>query len=190
MRESVRFFGSFLAHPLQVGAIVPTSRRTVRHMLDMADIPAGLSVAEFGAGTGVYTSEILQRAAPDAQVLAFEIDPVLASKLSARLEDRRLRVINDSVERVEDYLDGSKIDIIVSSLPFTAMPKQVKRTILEQVTRILHPDGVMLVIQYSTLLEGDLRRRFASVRRRASLLNVPPAFLFACRAPVEETSGS
>lgn len=190
MRESARFLGSFLAHPLQIGAVVPTSRRTVRRMLDMAEISAARSVAEFGAGTGVYTSEILKRAGPDAHVVAFEIDPVLAPRLSARFEDRRLRVIHDTVERVEDYLDGAKVDLIVSSLPFTSMPKRVRRTILELAARILHPDGVMLVIQYSTLLQGDLQRSFATVTRRISLVNVPPAFLFACRAPVEETSGS
>ncbi|MDQ3931942.1 MAG: methyltransferase domain-containing protein [Actinomycetota bacterium] len=190
MRESARFFGSFLAHPLQVGALVPTSRRTVRRMLDMAEISAARAVAEFGAGTGVFTSEILKRAGPEAQVLAFEIDPVLASNLSARFEDRRLRVIHDTVERVEDYLDGAEVDVIVSSLPFTSMPKQVRRAILERAARILRPRGVMLVIQYSTLLQGDLRRNFASVARCVSLVNVPPAFLFACRGPLEGTSGS
>lgn len=187
MRESLRFFGSFLAHPLQVGAIVPTSRRTVQMMLDMANIPDALRVVEFGAGTGVYTTEILQRVGPQAQVITFEIDPTLAAGLSARLEDRRLQIINDSVERAEDYLAGRKMDVVVSSLPFSSMPKQMKRTILDEATRILHDDGLMLVIQYTPILQRDLQRRFASVRRRVSLFNVPPAFLFACHKPLEGT---
>jgi phospholipid N-methyltransferase len=39
---------------------------------------------------------------------------------------------------------------------------------------------VALVIQYSPLIQSELRRLFPSVRRRISVLNVPPAFLFAC----------
>ena len=36
------------------------------------------------------------------------------------------------------------------------------------------------MLQYSTLVLGDLRQRFPSVRRRVVPLNVPPAILFAC----------
>jgi phospholipid N-methyltransferase len=41
----------------------------------------------------------------------------------------------------------------------------------------------VLVIQYSPLMQPELRKRFGSVRRRMSVRNVPPAFLFACREP-------
>jgi phospholipid N-methyltransferase len=44
-------------------------------------------------------------------------------------------------------------------------------------------DGVMLVLQYSPFIQRELERLFGSVRRRLSLLNVPPAVLFACRRP-------
>jgi phospholipid N-methyltransferase len=39
---------------------------------------------------------------------------------------------------------------------------------------------VALVIQYSPLIQSELRRLFPSVRRKISVMNVPPAFLFAC----------
>ncbi len=188
MRQNARFFGSFLAHPLRVGAVVPTSRRTVQLMLEMANLPEALRIVEFGAGTGAYTREILARVGPDAHVVAFEIEPALAADLSARLEDPRLHLVKDSAERAEEYLAGEKMDVVVSSLPFASMTKQVRRAILEQATRILRDDGVLLVIQYSTVLQRDLERRFASVRRRVSLFNVPPAFLFACRTPLRGTS--
>jgi phospholipid N-methyltransferase len=185
IQERVRFFRSFLAHPRQVGAILPTSGWAVRDMLDMADLPRARHVAEFGAGTGVYTGEILKRLHPEARFLAFEIDPDLTDILSERFEDPRLQVINDSAENVEDYLNGARVDVIVSGLPFTSLPEKIKENIFEQATRVLAPDGVMLVLQYSPLVQRDLTRMFASVRRRVSFLNIPPAFLFACRMPLE-----
>ena len=187
MREKVRFFRSFLANPRQVGAILPPSRRAVRDMLDMANFEQARCVAELGAGTGVYTEEILKRLRPDARLLAFELDPTLVATLSERFDDPRLRVINDSAENVENYLeDGSKVDIIVSGLPFTSLPEPVKRNIFKQVARVLAPGGTMVAIQYSTMVQRDLERTFASVRRRLSPVNVPPAFLFACSAALPQ----
>src|SRR5215217_5044368 len=184
IQERLRFFRSFLSHPRQVGAVLPTSRWAVRDMLDMADLPQAHYVAEIGAGTGAYTGEILKQLRPDARFLAFEIDPDLAAVLSGRFEDPRLQIINDSAENIEDYLDGAKVDVIVSAVPFTSLPQDAKESVFRAAARALAPEGVMVQIQYSTVLQGDLTQRFASVRRRVSPLNVPPAFLYACRMPL------
>jgi phospholipid N-methyltransferase len=190
IEEKVRFFRSFLAHPRQVGAILPTSKRAVRDMLDMTNLPEARNVALLGAGTGAYLGEILKRLSPDARFLAFEIDPDLIATLSERFEDPRLEIINDSAENIEDYLDGANVDVIVSAIPFTSLPKTARQNMLAEVSRVLAPDGVMVAIQYSPLVEKDLKRIFASVRRRISPLNVPPAFLFRCSAALPQKEGT
>ena len=184
IQERIRFFRSFLAHPRQVGAVLPTSRWAVRDMLDMANFAEARYVAELGAGTGVYTGEILKRLRADADFLAFEIDPNLVATLRERFDDPRIRIINDSAENIENYLNGAKVDIIVSAIPFTSLPEDAKESVFRAAARALDPEGVMVQIQYSTMLQRDLTRRFASVRRRLSPLNVPPAFLYACRVPL------
>ena len=186
IQERLRFFRSFLANPRAVGAILPTSKRAVRDMLDMANLEQARIVVELGAGTGVYTEEVLKRLRPDARFLAFEIDPELVSTLSGRFNDPRLRIIHGSAEHVEEHLEGEKVDAIVSGIPFTSLPVQVKKNIFKEITQILAPDGVMVAIQYSTMVQRDLERYFASVRRRLSPLNVPPAFLFACSAAMPQ----
>jgi phospholipid N-methyltransferase len=169
-----------ISHPRRVGAVWPTSRWAVRDLLDMGDLPQARTVVEFGVGTGVYTEEVLKRLHPEGTFLAFEIDPDLASAVAARLEDVRLRVINDSAERVDDYLEGAKADFIISSVPFTSLPANMRHSLLEAARGALAPDGQMLVLQYSTTVLPDLERSFATIRRRFSPLNIPPAFLFAC----------
>ena len=82
-------------------------------------------MAEFGAGTGVYTGESLKRLHPDADFLAVEIDPNVVSTLRERFDDPRLRMINDSAENVQNYLNGSKVYIIVSCITCTSLPKLV-----------------------------------------------------------------
>ena len=171
-----------LRNPRTVGAVWPTSRRAVDDLLDMADLGRAGLVVEFGAGTGVYTEGVLGRLSPDARFLSYEVDPALATAVSRRLPDRRLEVVNESAENVIERLEalGTKADAVVSSLPFSTLPRPVSQRILDAAREALAPDGVFLVLQYSKTILPDLERRFPEIRRRFSPLNVPPALLFAC----------
>jgi phospholipid N-methyltransferase len=180
LTDRLHFLKAFLSNPRQVGAVLPTSRAAVRDMLDMADIPGAGLVIELGAGTGVQTGEILARLRPGARLVAVEIDPRLADLLEERYADPRLEVVRDSAEHLDAYLCGEKADVVVSALPYTSLEPGLRRRILDALPRAVAPGGVALVIQYSPLMERELRSRFASVRRRISPWNVPPAFLFAC----------
>src|SRR5688500_14551694 len=178
--DRLRFLRAFVANPRQVGAVLPTSRAAVRDMLDMADVPGARLVVELGAGTGVQTGEVLARMRRDARLLAVEIDPRLADLLEQRFDDPRLQVIRDSAEHLESHLDGEQADVLVCALPFTSLEPDVRRRILDQLPLALAPRGVALVIQYSPLIQSELRRLLTTVRRRISLLTVPRASLFAC----------
>src|SRR4051794_41842456 len=116
LSERLLFLRSFLAHPRQMGAILPTSRRAVCDMLDMADVPGARLVVELGAGTGSHTGPILERLAPDARLLAFEIDPDLAGILRQRYDDDpRLEVVTGSAGLLPEHLDRTRPHIVVSA---------------------------------------------------------------------------
>jgi phospholipid N-methyltransferase len=129
---------------------------------------------------------VLARMGPDARLVALEIDPRLAKLLDERFDDPRLQVVCDSAENLRDHLGEERADVLVCALPFTSLEPGLRRRILESLPGALAPSGVALVIQYSPLIQSELRRLFASVRRRISPLNVPPAFLFACRLAPDE----
>ena len=186
--DRVRFLRAFAAHPRQVGAILPTSRYAVRDMLDLGDVPGAGLIVELGAGTGVQTGEILARMKPGARLIALEIDPRLARLLEERFDDPRLQVVCGSAEDLAKHLDGDLADVLVCALPFTSLEPGLRRRILDSLPRALASRGVALVIQYSPLIQSELRRLFPSVRRRISVLNVPPAFLFACSLDPAESS--
>ena len=183
VRDGLRLMRAFVTHPRQVGAVLPTSRTAVRTMLDLADLPAAELVVELGAGTGVATREILARLGPGARLVAVEIDPQLARGLAERLPDPRLQVVCDSAEDLGRHLDGERADVVVSMLPFTSLEAGLRRRLLDELPRALRPGGTALVIQYSPLVLGELRRRFGAVRTRVTPWNVPPALLFACTRP-------
>lgn len=183
LSERLLFLRSFVTHPRQVGSVMPTSRHAVETMLDMAEFDGADLVVELGAGTGSHTGPILSRLGPEARLLAFEIDPAMAATVTDKLPDPRLSVIAASAEDLPEHLEGAAPEVVVSALPFTSLPQGVGGRILDRVTEVLARDGVLLVLQYSPLLVSELSSRFAHVDRRVSLLNLPPAFLFACRGP-------
>lgn len=183
MSERLLFLRSFVAHPRRVGAVLPTSRRAVDDMLDLAELDRAELVVELGAGTGTHTRAVLERLARQARLISFEIDPSLAAAVRDRLPDPRLRVVTGSAEDLQQVLEGQRPQVVVSALPFTSLPAGAGRTILERTAQALAPGGVLLVLQYSPVIASELSRLFGSVRRRVCLLNAPPAFLYACRDP-------
>lgn len=187
VRERLRLFRSFLAHPREVGAVLPTSRVTVRRMLGLADIHGADVVVELGAGTGAFTTEIVRQLGTDAELLAFEIDQSLVEILNVRFDDDpRVRVVGESAELLTQHLDGRRADVMISVLPLTTLPATVRESVMRQIVDSLAPDGVLLVIQYSTMRRHELEQAFESVEYRLSPVNVPPAFLFACKGPRRE----
>ncbi|MCU1693730.1 MAG: methyltransferase protein [Frankiales bacterium] len=185
LSERLLFLRSFLANPRQVGAVLPTSERAVNDMLDFVNFTPAKLVVELGAGTGSHTGPVLQRMAPDARLVAFEIDPALAASLRARIHDPRLRVVEGSAEHLVTELAGERPDVVVSALPFTSLPSGLGRTILERTAQVLAPGGTLLVLQYSPFIQKELERLFVTLRRRICVLNVPPAFLYGCTDPRE-----
>jgi phospholipid N-methyltransferase len=181
LRERTRFLRSFVRSPRRVGAVLPTSRRAVRATLDLVALEDARCIVEMGAGTGPYTREIVKRLHADARFIAFEIDPELAAGLERDCRDPRLQVANDSAERMGSYLDGRRADVVVSAIPFTSLPPRERENLLRAAQANLAEDGTLLVLQYSPFMQGQLEKIFASVERRVAPLNVPPAFLFACR---------
>ena len=72
--------------------------------------------------------------------------------------------------------------MLVCALPFTSFDTDLRRRILEELPRVLAPRGVALVIQYSPLIQSELRRLFPLGPPAHLAAERAPAFLFACSA--------
>jgi phospholipid N-methyltransferase len=157
-------------------------------MLDLAPLPEATLVVELGSGTGSYTGAILDRLSAQARLIAFEIEPAMAEGLQRKLPDPRLQVVTGSAEDLLTVLAGDRPEVIVSALPFTSLPAGTGKVILQRAAQALAPGGTLLVLQYSPLIAGTLSQLFRSMSRRICLLNIPPAFLFACTDPVPDAT--
>lgn len=111
-------------------------------------------VLEVGAGTGAFTSSILERLGPGGSADIVELNPSFCRRLrtkvvgpwSDRNGDRSAKVIEGCIE--DANLEAS-YTTIVCGLPFNSFPPDVARRILRQLTELLSPGGTLTFFEYA-----------------------------------------
>ncbi len=183
IREGFVFLRRFTTHPGQIGSVTPSSRFLTRAMLERVDWSSANFIAELGAGTGVFTREIVKLAKPDAKILVFEIDPALQKLIKQEHSGHNGVKLFSDAQELEKIMKGeaiSKFDVVISSLPFTVLPHKMSVKILDGVRKCLKPNGHFIAYQYSSIMKPRLQKRFKSIKTKFVLLNVPPAFVYDC----------
>lgn len=178
------FLRSFLRDWRTIGSVTPSSQYLVRAMLDQIDFGRAKRIVEYGPGTGVFTTAIVRRLAPDAQFLTLDTEAHFIDALRERLPDPRLIPVRGSAAQIERHvaaLGWHGADVIVSGIPYTAMPAALRTAILRASARALAPGGLFTAYQYSPYIRPTLGQLFGRVETRWVPRNIPPAFFFACR---------
>ena len=119
----------------------------------------------------------------DAILIAIELNPDFVTHLRSTLPDERLKVVEGSAEAVGEILERfgrGKANYIISGIPFSTIPADIRERILRNTSTALAAGGAFLVFQFSTRVLEDLQRIFHYVRRKFEPLNVLPAHLFFC----------
>lgn len=180
LKDQMLFIKKFVTEPRTIGSVTPSSPQLVDSMLQNADWGKIGAIAELGAGTGVMTRAIIERKAKDSDLLVFEIEEELRKNLE---NETRLEIYADacSLPEVMKSRGIKRADLIVSSLPFTVLPREVTAAVMDGVTKSLAPDGSFVAFQYSLHMKGTLEKLFEKVDVRFVMMNIPPAFVYECR---------
>ncbi len=183
VRMSSILFRRFLADPLKIAYVVPSSKALVRRVLDRMDFAKARVFVEFGAGEGCYTRELAKRLAPDAKLLTFELDAHLADHLREQFrDDPRVMIYQQDAATFRDELRKLGIreaDYVISGIPFSYLQPKKKKEILNAVHEGLTNDGQFIVYQVTPELKGHTRM-FAAHEVEYFLANIPPMFIVAC----------
>ena len=183
IKESMTFLKRFASSPRRIGSVAPSSKFLTRAMLDRVDWANARYIAELGAGTGVFTREIVKRARPDARILVFEIDPALQEMIRNEHPEHKGLTLHSDAQELRKYMDDNGItalDFVISSLPFTVLPPKMTVRILNGVVKALKPEGHFVAYQYSSIMKHVLRKKFAHMQTRFVMFNVPPVFVYDC----------
>lgn len=181
----------FLRRPRLTGAIAPSSPTLAQAMIGGLGLDRCEVVVELGPGTGAITGAILRQLAPGARLVAVELNPVLAGRLADRYPGGAVEVVQGSAEDLATLVPYPA-DVIVSGLPWTVMPHERQRRILDAAVGALGPSGSFSTFAYvhaawtppARRFAAELAARFSIVERsRVVWPNVPPAYVHRAAVP-------
>lgn len=179
---SAILFRRFLARPMQVAYVLPSSKKLITRVLKHMDFEKGRVFVEFGGGEGCYTREIAKRMHKDGCLLVFELDPHLAEHLRKQFRhDPRVLVFESDAAHFRDELHKlgfGHADYVVSGIPFSYIPPRKKKEILHAVHDGLTTEGLFVVYQVTMELKGHARM-FVACEAEYCLATIPPMFVLA-----------
>jgi phospholipid N-methyltransferase len=182
-KQAIRFALNFFRYPYMLGSIVPSSRFLVDDVMARVDWEKAKVVVEYGPGVGTITQEVLKRMRPDARLIAIELNPNFFRVLEKEIQDSRFKVVHGSaldVRQVLTQLNLPNADYIISGIPFSTMQASLRRGIAQEARQALHPDGALVVYQFSRVALPYLESNFTSVRKAFQPWNILPAHIYYC----------
>jgi phospholipid N-methyltransferase len=177
------FARNFFRYPAMLGSLVPSSRFLVNDLLGQVDWRRASVIVEYGPGVGTITQHILKRMRSNAVLAAIELNQEFAEFLRHEVADPRLRVVHASaceVGQVLQQLNLGPADYIISGIPYTTMPENLRCRVLEESRKALKPEGAFLVYQFTRTVLPYLESNFGTVHQDFQPLNILPARIFHC----------
>jgi phosphatidylethanolamine/phosphatidyl-N-methylethanolamine N-methyltransferase len=179
--EELLFLRRWLAHPLKVGALLPSSPWLGRLVARNVSCGPDEYVVELGAGTGTVTRALLEAGIPSERLFVVEIDRDLCDFLRRQLPGAR--VIHGDATQLRALLPAEvpgKVRTVISGIPMVTLPLPLQRRMVDAWFDVMVPGGRML--QYTYSLVSPLPEARLGVRgRRCGIVmrNIPPAWVWS-----------
>ena len=177
------FLRRWLANPLQMGSIVPSSpalcRRVVQHIRRTGDE----WVIELGAGTGVVSRALLQGGVPPERVIVVEIVPDMARHLRQMLPG--VEVIEGDARALPDLVPPrlhGHVGTVICGIPLVLLPVPEQRRFIDAIAAVAPGRGFL---HYSYCVTSPLpaqKHGLVAKREAWTPLNVPPASVWRYEA--------
>lgn len=200
--EFGHFFIAFFKSPADVGSVMPSSEYLAQAITRYVDTTKGpIKILEVGAGTGVFTQEIVDKMKPDDQLDVVEIDSGLCNLLEEKFT--RHKNVHIHCRSILDWKPPYVYDFIISGLPFNAFSANFVAAILQHYKTLLKPNGMFSYFEY--IASADIKKAFLQGQKKEEylknlaltlgflkkfifdidivLLNIPPAYVYHLKIP-------
>jgi phosphatidylethanolamine/phosphatidyl-N-methylethanolamine N-methyltransferase len=170
------FFRRWLARPLQMGSIVPSSPALCARVVRHAWPEPGRAVLELGAGTGVIGRALLAAGLPPSRLAAIEIVPQMAAHLQRVLGGAT--VIAGDARAAATLLPErfrGRIGSVICGIPMVLLPLHDQRRFVDAMEAAAPGRGFL---HYSYCVTSPLPARRLGLRAERlawTPLNFPPA---------------
>lgn len=175
--ETGLFFRRWLANPLKVGSIVPSSYALAQLVASHIHRGSDDYVLEIGAGTGAITRALIDAGLPADRLILVELDPKMSAVLAERFHG--IRIITGDATKLIEILPESvrgRITTVVSGLPMIGRPREFHQAIVDACFGVMRPGGAILQYTYSPV--SPLPRKQLGITGKLmgwAASNLPPA---------------
>lgn len=190
--EYLQFFRAWIANPLRVAAVAPSSV-SLAHLMTR-EIRAGDGpVLELGPGTGAFTRALLVRGLDEADLTLVEFGADFAQMLQHRFPKARVLRMDAAQLASRDLFPGSTVGSVVSGLPLLSMPPRKIMSILSGAFCYVRPAGSFYQFTYGPRCPVPRpildRLGLKATRIGGTVRNLPPAAVYRItrRQPFEIT---
>ncbi|MFF0952786.1 class I SAM-dependent methyltransferase [Rhizobium leguminosarum] len=179
--EGFNFFRAWLADPLRVASIVPSSTQLALAITKEISAATG-PVLELGPGTGVFTRALLARGVAEADIVLVESGSEFAAGLRQQFPRATLLEMDAAHLHAAEFSKPFKAGAVVSGLPLLSMsPRKVAAILLGAFQQLRH-DGKFYQFTYgpSCPVPRRLLDRLGlkAVRTSTTFANLPPASVY------------
>src|SRR5271168_1523639 len=126
------FFRRWLANPLQMGSVVPSSPALCKRIVAQTRRTPDEYVLELGAGTGVISRSLLAGGIPADKLVVVEIVPSMVTHLRRLLPGAQ--VIEGDARRLSDLLPSSwhgRFGTVICGIPLVLLPLAEQRRFID-----------------------------------------------------------
>jgi len=176
VKNTSLFLRRWLANPLQMGSMIPSSPALCRHIAALVRRKEDEVVVELGAGTGVVSRALLQAGVPPEKLVVVEIVRDMAEHLRQVLPG--VQVIQgdafDLAHALPRAMHG-KVGTAICGIPLVMLPLDRQRAFVDAVESVAPGKGFLL-LTYCITSPLPYRKLGLTARREAwTPLNLPPA---------------
>lgn len=181
MNEQLSFLCNWISAPRRVSAISPSGKALaalITKGISLDDMP----VIELGAGTGVFTRQLIEMGIPQRQLALVEFSSNFAQRLREKFPASSVLCMDAARLGDVELFGGKEAGAVVSGLPLLSMPPLQIARILRGAFAHLRQSGAFYQFTYGPrcpvprpILERfGLRARYVG----RTLANLPPAAVF------------
>ena len=174
--QPLLFLRRWLANPLRMGSVIPSSAALCRRIVRQAWPDPGRAVLELGPGTGVITRALLAHGLPPSRLLLVEIDPRLTAHLRATLPG--VEIIEGDARALPETMPArwrGRIGSVICGIPLVLLPKSEQRRFIDAITAVAPGRGFLHYSYCATSPLPFQLHRLAARREAWTPLNFPPA---------------
>ena len=176
-----RFFRSWVADPLRVGAVAP-SGDSLSRLITKEIRPSDGPVLELGAGTGTFTRALLARGIRESDLTLVEYGSDFMRILQHRFPRARVLWMDASQLANYDLFPGATVGAVVSGLPLLSMSPRKVMSILSGAFSHVRPAGSFYQFTYGPRCPVPRpildRLGLKATRIGATVRNIPPAAVY------------